>query len=298
MCNINNIKSKHVQMVEEVGHTTSGGYAILYQREAFKEVGGWKEGFVGEDWATGIALRAQSDYWTKGKRIGYVKVIDNSPLNLERFQIQQKRWAKGGVETSRKLMPAFVKAKHIPWNEKADMIYRFTNYPVLSYITVIAPVLLALSGLSGLIFGSNFNVLIPLKSTLLDFVYPLGGLFLFDFARLMKSKKFKPAFKHITYSLPSMMSLSAVGLSVFKGVMEGFQDGSKTFHVTPKGRVENKNPIIEAFRKHYREIAFGVTVSSLSLFVLPWQVAVTGIVFGFMVSPFLSLIRFKNKKPK
>ena len=57
LATVNQASSHTIVDIEKFGFTTSGGYGLLYNRHAWNIVDGWKEGFVGEDWATGIAIR-------------------------------------------------------------------------------------------------------------------------------------------------------------------------------------------------------------------------------------------------
>ncbi len=291
---LNRARSKLTHTVERIGHATSGGYAILYQKAAFEDVGGWKEDFVGEDWATGLSLRAEHSYWDKGKRISYVHVVDHSPEDLDRFKVQQKRWAKGGVESLRRIMPSFVHAKHIPWNEKADMCYRFSYYPLSAYMFAIAPLILSVTGIIGLQSHADFS----LVNSIYQYSRPFGHAFLgiigMDFINLVMSKKIKQAFQSIVFIIPAFLGFISAGLSIAKGVFEGFSSDT-IFHVTPKGKIQTKNPFIDVVKKHYKELIFGGVLFSIS-FMLPFAPIFIVASVSFMVGPFLSLIPLKRNK--
>jgi cellulose synthase/poly-beta-1,6-N-acetylglucosamine synthase-like glycosyltransferase len=295
---VNRAKSKYNNLAEQVGFATSGGFAIVYQKDAFKEVGGWKEDFVGEDWATGIELRANSAKWTNGKRIDYVRASESSPENLDRLQVQQRRWAKGSMETYRKLLPSLLSAEHIPWNEKADMAYRLSGYPFFTYMFLIAPTLLASVGLSGMVAGADFSSLYPLKSVLSKYSYPFIGLILVDSLSVLKKRNFKDAFSNIVYAYPALMAYVAASPSMLKGTVEAFMGKSKVFHVTPKGKAETNNAFVKVIKNHYREILFGTFLFGVSFVVLPLQLLFAVVGLPFVIGPFLSLVPMNRNKPK
>jgi cellulose synthase/poly-beta-1,6-N-acetylglucosamine synthase-like glycosyltransferase len=296
---INMAAQHNVVGIENAGFTTSGGYGLLYNRQAWNVIGGWKENFVGEDWATGIALRTASEYFTKGKRVSYVKVIDHTPEDLNGFKIQQQRWAKGGVETTLKLIPALLKAKHIPWNEKIDILVRYSFYSTMVFSLVILPALTAIVGTALSIAGNaSMGILSFFVEIYRGFFIPMlaavGINTVFAFLRREKSV----GLKNLLMFMPSLFAYGGVGLAVFKGLVQGLYDKKKVFNVTPKTRLENKGEFFRIIRQNWKEITFGAALLGVGVFTLPYYLQFVALVgLSFIISPFMSLVKF-NKKDK
>lgn len=279
--------------LEHYGFTTSGGYGLFYNRHAWNVVDGWKENFVGEDWATGVAIRTASEYYDKGKRLEYVKVIDRTPENLERLKIQQERWAKGGIETTLKLIPALLKAEHIPWNEKIDIVWRFSFYPVVAYTTVVVPALTALA-VSLLPIG-NALLFDTMLSYIRLFLIPLIMVITFRTIFWAIRNNWNIALKNITRFIPAMLAYSGIGLVVMRGVIHGAFDKKKIFNITPKGKDETKNELLRTIQKNWKEIVFGSALVSAAFF-MPVQLFFVGLIgAAYLLSPFMSLIKLPKR---
>ncbi len=78
------------------------GTAGLWRREALEEAGGWSADTLTED--LDISYRAQMAGWRFHMRddLGVAAELPSSPGAL---LVQQRRWAEGGTQTARKLLP-------------------------------------------------------------------------------------------------------------------------------------------------------------------------------------------------
>ncbi|MDR1323178.1 MAG: glycosyltransferase family 2 protein [Candidatus Margulisbacteria bacterium] len=291
---VNMVNNQGNVRIEQYGFTTSGGYGLFYNRHAWNTVGGWKEKFVGEDWATGVAIRTASEYFDKGKRLEYVKVIDRTPENLERLKIQQERWAKGGIETLSKLIPALIKAKHVPWNEKIDIVWRFSFYATMAYSSVMLPAVTVV--IATLLPVNNISLLTPLIESWRVFIIPLVIAIAFRTIFWATRQNWKLAIKNITRVIPATIAYSGIGLAVMRGIIHGLYDKKKIFNITPKGQNLNENELLRIIQKNWKELLFGTTLLGTSLF-LPIQLFFVGIAgICYLVSPFMSLLKTKEKK--
>jgi cellulose synthase/poly-beta-1,6-N-acetylglucosamine synthase-like glycosyltransferase len=95
--------------IEHEGRYRSGlffnfnGSAGMWRRACVEDAGGWKSDTLTED--VDLSYRAQLGGW----RLVYrddVRVPAELPRRLEDVEVQQERWAQGGVQTARKLLPA------------------------------------------------------------------------------------------------------------------------------------------------------------------------------------------------
>lgn len=78
------------------------GTAGVWDRRAIEEAGGWSADTLTED--LDLSYRAQMAGWRFVYR-GDVGVPAELPQGIRAFEIQQERWARGGIETGRKLLP-------------------------------------------------------------------------------------------------------------------------------------------------------------------------------------------------
>ncbi len=78
------------------------GTAGVWRREAIETAGGWQPDTVTED--LDLSYRAQLRGWRFVYLSHYV-VPSELPVTLAAFRGQQQRWAKGSVQTARKILP-------------------------------------------------------------------------------------------------------------------------------------------------------------------------------------------------
>jgi hypothetical protein len=82
------------------------GTAGIWRRRAIEEAGGWQSDTVTED--LDLSYRAQLAGW----RFVYmddVIVPSELPVTLGAFRVQQQRWAKGSMQTARRILPRLLR---------------------------------------------------------------------------------------------------------------------------------------------------------------------------------------------
>ncbi|MFB6240365.1 MAG: glycosyltransferase, partial [Gemmatimonadota bacterium] len=79
------------------------GTAGMWRRECLADVGGWEGDTLTED--LDLSYRAQLGGW-KGVYRDDVRVDGELPASVRSLEVQQERWARGGIQTARKLLPA------------------------------------------------------------------------------------------------------------------------------------------------------------------------------------------------
>jgi cellulose synthase/poly-beta-1,6-N-acetylglucosamine synthase-like glycosyltransferase len=101
----------------------SGG---LWRRKAIDDAGGWQADTLTED--LDLSYRAQLRGW-RLKFVPHVVCPSELPIQMLGVKSQQHRWAKGSVQTAKKLLPRVLRADMPPFT-KWQAVYHLTNYLV------------------------------------------------------------------------------------------------------------------------------------------------------------------------
>jgi cellulose synthase/poly-beta-1,6-N-acetylglucosamine synthase-like glycosyltransferase len=112
------------------------GTAGVWRRVAIDDAGGWQHDTLTED--LDLSYRAQLRGWR------FVFLSDliapaEVPVEMNAFKSQQHRWAKGSIQTCRKLLPQILRAD-IPLGVKAEAFFHLTanfNYPLMCVLSVL-----------------------------------------------------------------------------------------------------------------------------------------------------------------
>ncbi len=110
------------------------GTAGIWRRRAIEEAGGWQADTLTED--IDLSYRAQLAGW----QILYlpdVTVPAELPNTFSAFKSQQFRWAKGTIQTARKLLPVVLRAP-LGWFLKVQCIFHLTHYFIHLFLVVMA----------------------------------------------------------------------------------------------------------------------------------------------------------------
>ena len=112
------------------------GTAGVWRRAAIDDAGGWQHDTLTED--LDLSYRAQLRGWR------FVFLSDliapaEVPVEMNAFKSQQHRWAKGSIQTCRKLLPQILRAD-VPLGVKAEAFFHLTanfNYPLMCVLSVL-----------------------------------------------------------------------------------------------------------------------------------------------------------------
>jgi cellulose synthase/poly-beta-1,6-N-acetylglucosamine synthase-like glycosyltransferase len=129
-------------VLEHGGRNRSGrffnfnGTAGIWRRAAIDDAGGWQHDTLTED--LDLSYRAQLRGWR------FVFVSDviapaEVPVEMNAFKSQQFRWAKGSIQTCRKLLPMILRSNQ-PLGVKAEAFFHLTanfNYPFMCVLSVL-----------------------------------------------------------------------------------------------------------------------------------------------------------------
>ena len=100
------------------------------------DAGGWQHDTLTED--LDLSYRAQLQGW-KFVFLPDVVAPAEVPVEMNAFKSQQHRWAKGSIQTCRKLLPRILRAR-LPLGVKAEAFFHLTanfNYPLMCVLSVL-----------------------------------------------------------------------------------------------------------------------------------------------------------------
>ncbi len=112
------------------------GTAGFWRRETIDDAGGWEHDTLTED--LDLSYRAQMKGW-KFVFLPELTSPAELPPEMNAFKAQQHRWAKGGAQTCKKLLPKILGSK-LPWRIKLEAFFHLTSCTV--YIFMVAMTLL------------------------------------------------------------------------------------------------------------------------------------------------------------
>jgi cellulose synthase/poly-beta-1,6-N-acetylglucosamine synthase-like glycosyltransferase len=112
------------------------GTAGIWRRAAIADAGGWQHDTLTED--LDLSYRAQLRGW----RFVFLPELvapAEVPVEMNAFKSQQHRWAKGSIQTCRKLLPRILRS-NVPLGVKAEAFFHLTanfNYPLMCVLSVL-----------------------------------------------------------------------------------------------------------------------------------------------------------------
>jgi cellulose synthase/poly-beta-1,6-N-acetylglucosamine synthase-like glycosyltransferase len=112
------------------------GTAGIWRRRVIEEAGGWQHDTLTED--LDLSYRAQLRGW-KFLFMPDLVAPAEVPVEMNAFKSQQHRWAKGSIQTCKKLLPGILQA-NLPLNVKAEAFFHLTanfNYPLLVVLSIL-----------------------------------------------------------------------------------------------------------------------------------------------------------------
>ena len=135
-------------VVEQQARSASGfmqnfnGSGGLWRRAAIDDAGGWQADTVTED--LDLAYRAQLAGW-RGSYINAIEAPAELPPAITGFKRQQRRWAKGSIQTLRKLAVPLLRSDK-GWERKVYALAHMGGYafhvPLLAMLLLTVPLAL------------------------------------------------------------------------------------------------------------------------------------------------------------
>jgi cellulose synthase/poly-beta-1,6-N-acetylglucosamine synthase-like glycosyltransferase len=222
-------------LIEHAARNRSGrffnfnGTAGVWRREAIEDAGGWQHDTLTED--LDLSYRAQLAGW-KFLFLPEVKVPAELPVEINAFKRQQYRWARGSIQTARKLLGRVMRAP-LPLGVKAEAFVHLTNN--VAYLLMI--------GLSLLIFPAMLLRIgtDPYLMLYVDLPLFLGAtvsvLVYYTVSQMLRDSRGEGWRRR----LPALMGLG-IGLAVnnARAVLAGLRRDVGVFERTPKYRIEQR----------------------------------------------------------
>jgi len=217
------------------------GTAGIWRRRAIEEAGGWQGDTLTED--LDLSYRAQLEGWRFVFRPD-VHAAAELPESIAALKAQQRRWARGSVQTARKLLGR-VFAAPVPLATKVEAFFHLSAnlaYPML--------VLLALLMVPNVVFrqhlGPSWRWLLLLDAAAITCA--LGSLGIFYVAASLRAGR---SARQALWLLPAVMAVG-VGISVSNtlAVLQGLLGRVGTFERTPKSGSCGRawRPLLERYR--------------------------------------------------
>jgi cellulose synthase/poly-beta-1,6-N-acetylglucosamine synthase-like glycosyltransferase len=254
------------------------GTAGMWRRCAIEEAGGWQHDTLTED--TDLSYRAQ----LKGWKFIYLQDVEcpaELPVEMTAFKTQQARWAKGLIQTAKKILPRVLKSDE-SFHVKLEAWYHLTAN--LSYPLMIVLSVLLLPAMIIRFYQGWFQMLYIDLPLFLASTFSISSFYLVS-QRELFPKRWPRALLYI----PFLMALG-IGLTVTNSiaVLEALIGRQTPFARTPKYRVESKKDKIRA-AKYRRRLGWVPWVEILigSYFALTVYYAMVN--ENFITVPFLIL---------
>ncbi|BCG46451.1 Glycosyltransferase [Citrifermentans bremense] len=253
------------------------GTAGVWRRSAVEEAGGWQSDTVTED--LDLSYRAQLAGW----RFVYREectVPSELPITVGALRSQQQRWAKGSIQTARKILPRLLASK-LPVAVKLEAVAHLTaNCYWLLGVVVMLTLYPAVTFRVGIGLHQILRIDLPL---FLGTSGAITGYFLYYAAR---SGTLKPGQLCL---LPAL----AIGLapSISLSVLKGMVSFGGSFERTPKFGVRGRERVPGlAFLYRQRSLPYLVlNVLLFSFSLLPvafaWERGALGAIPLFLLFP-------------
>jgi cellulose synthase/poly-beta-1,6-N-acetylglucosamine synthase-like glycosyltransferase len=205
------------------------GTAGVWRKEAIETAGGWQNDTLTED--LDLSYRSQMKGW---KFIFLKDELSPSeiPVEINGFKTQQHRWAKGSIQTAKKLLPRILRSK-LPLKVKVEAFFHLTSN--MSYLLMLLLSVLIYPSMVARINIGWFQMLIT------DVPFLLFATVGISFFYICSQKEAYKDWKSRLFYLPMLMSLG-IGLSVnnSKAVLGAVFNKKTEFKRTPKYKIEAK----------------------------------------------------------
>ncbi|MFP2962974.1 cellulose synthase family protein [Myxococcus sp. 1LA] len=215
------------------------GTAGIWRRDTISDAGGWQHDTLTED--LDLSYRAQLKGW---QFVFLPEVISPAevPVDMNAFKSQQHRWAKGSIQTAKKLLPTILKSD-LPLVVKREAFFHLTNnmaYLLMVLLSVLMPISMVVRFQHGL-YGTLFLDL--------PFFLTATASVCFFYVAAQRERGAK-GWERVKY-LPFLMSLGiGMAISNAKAVAEALLNQQSGFARTPKTGAEGKKAVV--VKKAYR----------------------------------------------
>ncbi len=218
------------------------GTAGMWRRIAIDEAGGWQHDTLTED--TDLSYRAQ----LKGWKFIYLQDVEcpaELPVEMTAFKTQQARWAKGLIQTGKKILPRVLKSD-ASLHTKIEAWYHLTaniSYPLMIMLSVLLLPAMIIRFYQGWFQMLYIDLPLFMAST-----FSISSFYL-----VSQRELFPRSWPRALIYLPILMALG-IGLTITntKAVIEALIGKESAFARTPKYRVISKQDKIGATKYRKR----------------------------------------------
>jgi cellulose synthase/poly-beta-1,6-N-acetylglucosamine synthase-like glycosyltransferase len=206
------------------------GTAGVWRRIVIDDAGGWEHDTLTED--TDLSYRAQLKGW-KFLYLPQIECASELPVDMNGFKSQQARWAKGLMQTAKKILPKVFKAD-VPWHVKAEAFFHLTaniSYPLMVLLsTMLLPVMIVR-------FQQGW-----FQMLLIDLPLFLASTCSISSFYLVAQKELRPKTWWRTFLYMPFVMATGIGISVrnAQAVIEALIGKKSEFARTPKFKIEGK----------------------------------------------------------
>jgi cellulose synthase/poly-beta-1,6-N-acetylglucosamine synthase-like glycosyltransferase len=254
------------------------GTAGMWRRAAIEDAGGWQHDTLTED--TDLSYRAQ----LKGWKFIYdprIECPSELPVEMNAFKAQQARWAKGLIQTAKKLLPAIWRSPQ-PLAIKIEATFHLTAN--IAYPLMVLFALILLPAMMVRFYQGWFQMLY------LDLPLFLASTCSVSTFYLVAQRELDPRGWRRRLKFMPLVMATGIGLSLknSKVVVEALLGRKSEFVRTPKYRVEGREDNWE--RKKYLNRAGWIPAAELGLagyFLL--NLAYSFTLENYLTTPFLML---------
>src|SRR5437588_2226685 len=238
------------------------GTAGVWRRNAIDDAGGWQHDTLTED--TDLSYRAQLNGWKFIYRQD-VECPAELPVEMTAFKTQQARWAKGLIQTGKKILPRVLKSDQ-PFRVKLEAWYHLTanlSYPLMVVLSVLLLPAMVIRFYQGWFQMLYIDIPLFLAST-----FSISSFYL-----VSQRELFPKTWPRAILYLPFLMALG-IGLTVTNtcAVIEALIGKQSAFARTPKYRVESKRDKVQV-TKYRKRLGW-----------VPWVEILIGSYFALTVS--------------
>jgi len=237
------------------------GTAGVWRRTTIEDAGGWQHDTLTED--TDLSYRAQLKGW-KFIYLQDVECPSELPVEMTAFKTQQARWAKGLIQTGKKILPRVLKSDQ-PLHVKIEAWYHLTAN--LSYPLMIVLSVLLLPAMIIRFYQGWFQMLYIDLPLFMVSTFSISSFYL-----VSQRELFPKSWPRALLYLPFLMALG-IGLTLTntRAVLEALVGKKTAFARTPKYRVETRADKVRA-SKYRRRLGW-----------VPWLELLIGTYFALTV---------------
>ena len=218
------------------------GTAGMWRRAAIDEAGGWQHDTLTED--TDLSYRAQ----LKGWKFIYLQDVEcpaELPVEMTAFKTQQARWAKGLIQTGKKILPRVLRSD-APLHTKIEAWYHLTanmSYPLMIMLSVLLLPAMIIRFYQGWFQMLYIDLPLFMAST-----FSISSFYL-----VSQRELFPRRWPRALLYIPFLMALG-IGLTITntKAVIEALIGKQSAFARTPKYSVVSKGDKIGATKYRKR----------------------------------------------